>query len=82
MVRLRTRFPHVLVLEWQPRGAVADERTYGARIAGRDDLAVVAEFVRHVRGGGSTCDGGAPDDAERALLGQALEAGRLAAASA
>jgi exonuclease SbcD len=82
MARLRTRFPHVLVLDWQPDGAVADDRTYGARVAGRDDLAVVTEFVRHVRCGGSTSDAGAVDDGERALLAQALEAGRLAAVSA
>jgi hypothetical protein len=54
MLRLRSRFPHVLVLDWQPEGAVADERSYAARMAGRDDLDVVTEFVRHVRGGGST----------------------------
>jgi exonuclease SbcD len=82
MARLRTRYPHVLVLDWQPEGAVADERTYGARVAGRDDLDVVAEFVRHVRCGGSTSDAGAADDGERALLGQALEAGRLSAVPA
>ena len=82
MARLRTRYPHVLVLDWQPEGAVADDRTYGARVAGRDDLAVVAEFVRHVRCGGSTSDAGAADDDERALLAQALQAGRLAAVSA
>ena len=82
MARLRSRFPHVLVLDWQPAGAVADERTYGARVAGRDDLAVVTEFVRHVRCGGSASDAGAADDGERALLAQALEAGRRAAVSA
>jgi exonuclease SbcD len=82
MARLRTRFPHVLVLDWQPSGAVPDDRSYGARVAGRDDLAVVTEFVRHVRCGGSTSDAGAADDGERALLAQALEAGRLAAVSA
>jgi len=82
MARLRTRFPHVLVLDWQPEGAVVDERTYGARVAGRDDLEVVAEFVRHVRCGGSTSAAGAADEGERALLGQALEAARLAGASA
>jgi DNA repair protein SbcD/Mre11 len=82
MARLRTRFPHVLVLDWQPEGAVADDRTYGARVAGRDDLAVVTEFVRHVRCGGSTSQAGAADDDERALLAEALEAGRLAGASA
>jgi exonuclease SbcD len=82
MARLRTRFPHVLVLDWQPAGAVVDERTYAARVAGRDDLDVVTEFVRHVRGGGSTSDAGAADEGERVLLAQALEAGRLAAVPA
>ena len=82
MARLRTRFPHVLVLDWQPAGVTADERSYGARVAGRDDLAVVTEFVRHVRCGGSTSDAGGADDDERALLAQALEAGRLAGVSA
>ena len=79
MTRLRSRFPHVLVLEWRPEGVAADERSYGARVRQRDDLAVVEEFVRHVRGAGEAgC--AAPD--ERALLSQALDAGRLAAASA
>ena len=61
---------------------MADERTYGARVAGRDDLEVLAEFVRHVRTGGSTSSEGEPDEHERTLLEQALEAGRLAGASA
>ena len=82
MERLRARFPHVLVLDWRPEGAVADDRTYGARVAGRDDLDVAVEFVRHVRGGGAAGNAGAADEAERALLAQALEAGRLAGASA
>ena len=79
MVRLRSRFPHVLVLDWQPCGALADDRTYGARVAGRDDLEVVAAFVRHVRGGS---EAGQASGQDRELLTQALEAGRLAAASA
>ena len=78
MERLRRRFPHVLVLEWRPADGSPDERSYGARVAGRDDLDVVAEFVRHVRCGGSTSSAGAPDDDERALLREAVEAGRLA----
>lgn len=82
MTRLRSRFPHVLVLDWQPEGAVADERSYGARVAGRSDLEVVTEFVRHVRGAGSTSDAGACTAEDTDLLSQALEAGRLAAASA
>ena len=82
MQRLRTRFPNVLVLEWKPEGPVADERSYGARVADRSDLDVAAEFVRHVRGGGAASAAAAADEAELALLRQALESGRLAAASA
>ncbi len=46
MDALRTRFPHVLVLAFEPEGVLPDERGYRARTAGRDDLAVAAEFVR------------------------------------
>ena len=49
----------------EPEGAVADERSYGARVADRDDLEVAMEFVRHVRGQ-------EPSDTERQLLGRAL----------
>jgi exonuclease SbcD len=49
MDRLRRRFPHVLTLAFEPEGVVRDERSYRARVAGRDDLTVAAEFVRHVR---------------------------------
>ena len=49
MDRLRRRFPHILTLEFQPEGAPADQRSYREQVSGRDDLAVAAEFVRHVR---------------------------------
>ena len=75
MARLRSRFPHVLVLEWKPEDATEDHRSYGARVTGRDDLTVTLEFIQHVRRSAATT-------AEQALLAQALEAGRLAAASA
>ncbi|MCW2777562.1 MAG: putative exonuclease [Frankiales bacterium] len=75
MARLSVRFPHVLVLAHEPEGAGRDDRTYGARVAGRSDLEVATGFVEHVRGG-------APDDAETGLLAAALEAGRLAGVSA
>ena len=78
MTRLRSRFPHVLVLEWRPEGVVPDGRTYGRRVAQADDLAVTREFVRHVRGAG---EAGAADPGECALLAEALEAGRLASAA-
>ncbi len=47
--RLRHRFPHLLVLAWAPEGAVDDGLSYRARVAGRDDLAIAAGFVDHVR---------------------------------
>jgi len=49
MDRLRSRFPHVLTLEYQPEGVTVDPRSYGQKVRGRDDLAVAAEFVTHVR---------------------------------
>jgi DNA repair protein SbcD/Mre11 len=49
MDRLRARFPHILTLEFKPEGVTADPRSYRERVRGRDDLAVAAEFVRHVR---------------------------------
>ena len=74
MERLRARFPHVLVLGFAPDGAAADDRSYAARLRGRDDLQVAGDFVEHVRN--------APDPAESALLADAFEAVRLAEASA
>ena len=50
MDALRARFPHVLMLSYQPAGAAEDGRDYRARVAGRDDMGIAAEFVRHVRG--------------------------------
>ncbi len=75
MDRLQARFPHVLVLHHEPEGVERDDRTYGARVAGRSDLEVATGFVAHVRGS-------AAGQAEEQLLADALEAGRLAAASA
>ena len=70
MARLTQRFPHVLVLRHEPEGAVADDRTYAARVSGRTPLQVGEAFVEHVRG--------TPiEEPERALLTEALEAARL-----
>jgi exonuclease SbcD len=66
---LRTRFPHILVLTFEPEGAVPDARCYRARVAGRDDLSVAEEFVQHVRNAPAT-------DGERRLLTDAFEAVR------
>jgi exonuclease SbcD len=72
---LRARFPHVLVLAFEPEGVVPDQRGYRARIAGRDDLSVAAEFVKHVRNEPASA-------AERQLLAGAFEAVRTDAAAA
>ena len=69
MTRLRSRFPHVLVLTWEPVEGAADERSYGARVRGRSDLEVAEAFVEHVRRTPATAG-------ERQLLEEAFEAGR------
>lgn len=69
MDRLRTRFPHVLTLTFEPEGVVADGRRYGEKVAGKDDLAIASEFVQHVRNT-------PPSEAERQLLAAAFEAAR------
>jgi len=69
MDRLRARFPHILTLEFKPEGVTADRRSYGQKVKGRNDLAVAAEFVRHVR----NTDASEP---ERALLADAFAAAR------
>ncbi len=69
MDRLRRRFPHVLTLEFKPEGVTPDQRSYRERVKGRDDLAVAAEFVRHVRNT-------AASQPERELLETAFAAAR------
>jgi len=69
MSRLRARFPHTVELRFEPRGAVASP-TYTARTAGRGDLDVCCDFLAHVRGRDA-------DDAERGLLGDAVEGVRV-----
>ena len=69
MDALRTRFPHVLVLAFEPEGAGPDGRGYRARTAGRDDLSIAAEFVRHV-------SDAPPTAGEERLLARAFEAVR------
>ena len=69
MDSLRARFPHVLVLAFEPEGVVPDQRGYRARTAGRDDLSIAAEFVRHV-------SNAPPTAAEERLLASAFAAVR------
>jgi exonuclease SbcD len=66
--RLRTRFPYLLTMAWEPSGA-SPAGTYRERVGGRSDLDVVTGFVEHVRRT-------AASDGEAALLAAALEAGR------
>ncbi len=72
MEKLRQRFPHVLVLAFEPDGGAEDHRSYRAKVTGRDDLTVAAEFVAHVRHRPVT-------PGERALLTAAFEDARRAA---
>jgi exonuclease SbcD len=69
MEALRTRFPHVLVLAFEPDGAAPGGGCYRARVTGRADQAVAEEFVQHVRNAPAT-------DGERRLLADAFEAVR------
>jgi exonuclease SbcD len=69
MDALRARFPHVLVLTFEPEGVLPDQRGYRARTAGRDDLSIAAEFVSHV-------SNATPTAAEKQLLASAFAAVR------
>jgi len=70
MRRLRARFPYCVHLDWVPVvDQVADSRRYAERIVGRSDLGIATDFVQHVRATPAT-------EAETALLGAALVAGR------
>ncbi len=71
MDRLRTRFPHTVVLGFEPEGAPPTAAgSYAQRLRGLDDSELVTGFVRDVRGAEA-------DDAESALLEEALTAGRI-----
>ncbi|WP_211881187.1 exonuclease SbcCD subunit D [Pseudarthrobacter albicanus] len=72
MERLRARFTDTLVLGFEPEGAAAAARTsYSRRLAeADDDLSICSGFLAHVRGRDA-------DDAETAVLAEALEAVRL-----
>jgi DNA repair protein SbcD/Mre11 len=74
MDQLRRRFPHVLVLAFEPEGRDAGAASYRSRVAGRDDLAVAAEFVGHVRNRPVT-------EGERKLLAAAFDDARRAEAA-
>jgi exonuclease SbcD len=74
MERVRSRFPHAVVLAFEPEGAGARSAdSYAVRLRGLDDRQLAAAFVEDVRGAG-------PSDAEQALLDDALLARRVAEA--
>jgi exonuclease SbcD len=74
MERVRARFPHAVVLAFEPEGAGArDEASYAVRLKGLDDRQLAAAFVEDVRGA-------APSAEEQALLDDALAARRVAEA--
>jgi exonuclease SbcD len=74
MERIRRRFPHTLVLQFEPVGVPVDVSTYAAKVTARSDVEVCCDFLSHVRAGAG------PSHEERAVLEAALEAGRLARA--
>ena len=74
MDALRSRFPHILVLTFEPEGAAPGGHSYQSRVAGRDDRAIAEGFVQHVRNA-------PPTEGERRLLGDAFDAVRLAEAN-
>jgi exonuclease SbcD len=49
MDRLRSRFPHVLILSFEPEGATRDRGPVMPRVDGRSDLDVALGFVAEVR---------------------------------
>ncbi len=72
MDRLRARFPHTLELRFEPEGAGVPLRPYARRVESRSEVEVCCDFLGHVRGGLAASEG------ERSLLGEAVEATRVA----
>ncbi len=75
MARLRSRFPHAVVLECDPQGEHVTTGRYADPLRGLDDAELVAAFVRDVRGVAASAD-------ELALVEDALTARRVAEVSA
>lgn len=69
MRRLQARFPHCVALEWRPTVVAEDSAlSYGERVAGQSDEAIVADFLTHVR------NGVGPSDFERRLVQELVDA--------
>lgn len=75
MERLRRRFPHAVALAFDPQGAAGAPGDSYQRLRGLDDEELVQRFVADTRGSEA-------DDAELALLQDALTARRVAEAAA
>lgn len=68
---LKTRFPHALVLRFEPAASSADSpEPLRRKVVGRSDLAVISHFFADTRGS-------APTEAEAALLRDACDACRI-----
>jgi exonuclease SbcD len=75
MDRLRRRFPHVLVLGFEPQDDAAEApSSYASRLRGRSDIEVADDFVTHVRS--------SPEAAETELFQRAFESVRQVEANA
>jgi exonuclease SbcD len=74
MDRLRRRFPHTLVLQFDPQGAPVPVRSYAQRVAAPTGLDVCCDFLAHVRGGQG------PTESEGVALATAFEATRVVTA--
>lgn len=76
MERLRERFPHTLVLAFEPEGGDRPyDDSWASRVAERSETDIALDFVAAMRGSDA-------DDDERDLLFRAFEAVRQAEASA
>jgi exonuclease SbcD len=71
MEQLRRRFPHTLVLQFDPQGAPVPVRSYAQRTTAESELDVCCSFLTHVRGGHG------PTEDEQAVLAAAVEAVRV-----
>ncbi len=75
MERLRARFPHAVVLAFDPQGDAGSPADSYQRLRGLDDDELLRRFVADVRGSDA-------DDDELSLLRDALTARRVAEAVA
>ncbi|SDO93889.1 Exodeoxyribonuclease I subunit D [Pedococcus dokdonensis] len=71
MEQLRRRFPHTLVLQFDPQGAPVPVRSYAQRSSAESDLDVCCAFLDHVRAGHG------PTEQEREVLATAVESVRV-----